>query len=82
MLTAAGCATASMASWLIDAIPTRMPSSRYWDPRLDVMIMIVFLKSTVLTLRIRDTTVIQYLQQDIEYIRMCLLDLIQQNDTE
>ena len=32
------------------------------------------------TLGVGDTAIIEYLQQNVEYIRMCFLDLIEQND--
>ena len=47
---------------------------------LEVMIRIVFLKSTVRPCGICDTAVIQHLKQNIEYIRMCLLYLIEQDN--
>ncbi len=39
----------------------------------------VFLKSTVSAVRICNTSIVQYLKKYIEYIRMCLFHLIEQN---
>ncbi len=41
--------------------------------------MTVFLKSTVRPLRVRDAPVVEHLQQDIEYIRMRLLDFVKED---
>ena len=48
-------------------------------PALEVRIRIVFLKSTFRPCPVCDMPLIEHLQQDIEDIRVCFLDLVKQD---
>src|SRR6476661_5412815 len=49
--------------------------ARYCEPRLDVRMMIVLVKSTV-----RQSSVVEHLQQHVEHVPVRLLDLVEQHD--
>ena len=49
-------------------------------PMFDVMMMIAFLKSTGLPEAVREVPVLEDLQQDVEHVRVRLLDLVEQDD--
>ena len=67
------------------------PWSADWNPRLaffwmkrapmfDVMMMIAFLKFTRLPKPVGQVAVLEHLQQDVEQVRVRLLDLVEQDD--
>ena len=49
-------------------------------PMFDVMMMIVFLKFTRLPETVGQVAVFEHLQQDVEDVRVRLLDLVEQHD--
>jgi hypothetical protein len=51
----------------------------YWDPRFDVMITTVFLKSTVRPSRVGEAAVVEKLQEHVQHFRMGLLYLVDEN---
>jgi len=49
------------------------------EPRLLVMMTMVFLKSTVRPLPVREPAVVEHLQQHVEHVAVRLLDLVEQD---
>ena len=50
-----------------------------WLPRLEVITITVFLKSTVRPLAVGHAAVVEHLQQHVEHVRMRLLDFVEQD---
>ena len=55
------------------------PVTRYSAPIFDVMMMTVLRKFTVRPCASVDPAVVEHLQQRIEYVGVCLFDLIEEN---
>jgi hypothetical protein len=69
----------AIARLLADAPLASMPSSRWCEPMLEVMMMTVFLKSTVRPCAVGEPAVVEDLQQDVEHVGVRLLDLVEEH---
>ncbi len=71
-----------LLAWLFRSLRSvrRLSATRNDEPMFEVMMMTVFLKSTVRPLAVGEAPVIHDLQQDVEDVRVRLLDFVEQHD--